>query len=352
MHTYRLVLNSIDHSMIRIAFLLYLAVQAISLPIGLDHPKNEVASDSVDVRVYYESLCPSSEEFLLQLASQAPSLAPIVSLSIFPYGNAHPSQSASNCTSCSSCNIWECNVTCQHGTQECKLNLAQACLLNFLPAITALPAIKCMEHLKIAPGWCISHHAPDGAKVAAEVAKCMRSPLGRTVQDYMATETLQRLSPPKQFVPWVTVDGVPLLEDYGRLVAFVCKAYKERGASILPSICAQPAIGNVNRGGAPAVCKRDEILGNQTVIYSRCRILPILGTVCVSVVEDSSSGAALSLGVVLDFKRPGPRLSLYRRCSLADVSRERAGGVLGQGCASSCRWCRASPACRIGTCSS
>ena len=282
-------------------------VPTVSVPASLQHPTLD--SDGalpVDVRVYVESLCPFCKDFMIQLASQAPALAPIMSLEIFPYGNAHPSPGADNCTSCTICNVWKCNITCQHGTQECKLNLAEACLLSFLPALTALPAIQCIEHLTLAPGWCISHHAPDGANLAIEVSKCMRSPLGRNIQEEMATATLQLLNPPKQYVPWVTVDGVPLLDNYKNFAAAVCQAYKDRGGNVLPSICKE-ATAHDQKWGTTWPAALDEFggLGNQSVIYVRCRVLKVLGTVCVSIVVNSTDASAVSLGVVLEFKRPG-----------------------------------------------
>jgi interferon, gamma-inducible protein 30 len=273
---------------------------------SLFDPKSEIREASVvDVKIYVESLCPFCKDFISQLTTQAPLLAPIMELQIFPYGNAHPLSGTDNCSACTSCNAWECNVTCQHGTHECKLNLAQACLLNFVPALEALPAVKCIDHVTLAPGWCISHRAPDGPKLAAEVSECLRSPLGREIQERMATATLQLLNPPKQFVPWVTVDGVPLLDNYKNIVPAVCQAFKDRGGSIPPTICNQYPVADRQWGTPPAAFDEFGQYGNQTVIYVRCKVLKVLGTVCVSVVANSTDSTALSLGAVLEFKRPG-----------------------------------------------
>jgi interferon gamma-inducible protein 30 len=276
-----------------------------TVPVTVWKSKDTAADVAVDVRVYFESLCPSSREFISQLSSQAPKLAPIISLSVFPYGNAHPTPGNETCTSCSTCNVWECNVTCQHGPQECKLNLAQACLLEYLPALTALPAMHCIERLIFPPQWCISHHAPDGVNLALQVGKCMRSPFGRAVQDKMATDTLQLLKPPKQFVPWVTVDGLPLVDDYKNLIPAVCQAYKYRGGKSFPEICANAPTVEKSWGTEPNISVEIKGFRNETIIYTRCRVLKVLGEVCVEVFVSSSTTTAQSLGIVLDFKRAG-----------------------------------------------
>jgi interferon gamma-inducible protein 30 len=36
----------------------------------------------------------------------------------------------------------------------------------------------------------------------------------------------QKLRPAHQYVPWVVVNGIPLLDDYANLGAFICAAFQ------------------------------------------------------------------------------------------------------------------------------
>lgn len=51
--------------------------------------------------------------------------------------------------------------------------------------------------------------------------------LGKSLQR-LAAERTQSLKPPHQYVPWVVVNGIPLLEDVDNVMKYICVAYTGR----------------------------------------------------------------------------------------------------------------------------
>ena len=288
--------------MLQIRFFLTLAVLSgvAAIPVA---PQISVA-----LRVYYESLCPSSQDFIRQLDKAAPGLADILDLSLFPYGNAHPTPANATCGAEEP--PWRCNVSCQHGMEECKRNLEQACLLHFVGnARVALPAVQCILNSAFPLNWCVSKYIPNSMGLPKQVAECMNSPLGEQVQQEMATATLIGLIPPKQFVPWVTVDQAPLGEGYKEFVAAVCTAYRVKGGLGPPPACTPGTKGFGSAGGAhparPSPNAHNDT--NRTILITRCKTLRVLGEVCLSVYAQNASKSSdpETFGVVLQFSRPG-----------------------------------------------
>ncbi|CAF1754049.1 unnamed protein product [Brassica oleracea var. botrytis] len=128
-------------------------------------------SDKVKLNLYYESLCPYYD--LVKLFES--DLHGITDLKLVPFGNA---KVPDNLT-----------VICQHGEEECKLNAIEACAVRTWPNPLILAYAK---------------------------------------------QTLN-LKPKKKYVPWVTVNSMPLYDNYDDFVVQVCKAYK--GRSPLPKFC-------------------------------------------------------------------------------------------------------------------
>ncbi|XP_071910308.1 gamma-interferon-responsive lysosomal thiol protein-like isoform X3 [Coffea arabica] len=141
------------------------------------YPDEEEDDDDVVVlSLYYESLCPYCANFIVNQLVKVfqTDLASIVQLRLVPWGNTQITPN----------NAW----VCQHGPDECKLNMVEAC------AIYAWP-----------------------------------NPLERGYADETA-----RLNPPHRFVPWVLVNNLPLREDYQNFVSYICKAYRGR---LTPQAC-------------------------------------------------------------------------------------------------------------------
>ncbi len=107
-------------SLLILSSLLVLVVPVIPLCINDSKQSNQVISDSaspVQVNLYYETLCPYCKTFVInQLAPVDAKLKKtgIMSLSMFPYGNAR--YVVHNSTQ-------DVTFTCQHGVEECKGNM-------------------------------------------------------------------------------------------------------------------------------------------------------------------------------------------------------------------------------------
>lgn len=65
------------------------------------------------------------------------------------------------------------------------------------------------------------------------VTDCYKSEQGHKLELKYANQT-NALVPPHRYVPWVVVDGQPLLEDYENFEVYICKAYK---GSNPPKVC-------------------------------------------------------------------------------------------------------------------
>ncbi|VVB01375.1 unnamed protein product [Arabis nemorensis] len=139
-------------------------------------------SDKVKLNLYYESLCPGCQEFIVDGLVKVfdSDLHTITDLTLVPFGNAKISDNLT--------------VACQHGEEECKLNAIEACAIKTWPNPLILAYAK---------------------------------------------QTLS-LKPKHKYVPWVTVNGKPLYEKVNDFVAQVCKAYK--GKSALPKVCNSSAL--------------------------------------------------------------------------------------------------------------
>ncbi|KAJ8274025.1 hypothetical protein COCON_G00086500 [Conger conger] len=92
------------------------------------------AESSVEVGLYYESLCPGCRMFLVkQLFPTWIMLQDIMNVQLVPYGNAQESFDGK-----------KYKFTCQHGEDECLGNMIEACVLNITGSV-AFPIIFCME---------------------------------------------------------------------------------------------------------------------------------------------------------------------------------------------------------------
>ncbi|CAK9233962.1 unnamed protein product, partial [Sphagnum troendelagicum] len=175
----------------------------------------KICVEKVKVELYSESLCPYCANFIINYLNPFfnNGLIDIVELRIIPYGNAHIHADGS--------------LTCQHGQDECYLNIIQTCAIRLWPKVTDwFPFIYCLEKLPratAAQDWksCVEPSHLD----LAPLLECSASPLGEKLELEFAAET-DRLQPPHKYVPWVLVNGEPLYENYEDVAIYVCKDYQ------------------------------------------------------------------------------------------------------------------------------
>ncbi|KAL9238908.1 hypothetical protein vseg_013276 [Gypsophila vaccaria] len=174
-----------------------------------------VPTGKVPVSLYYESLCPGCQEFILEDLSPMfkNGLIDIVDLRLVPWGNARLYSNKS--------------FACQHGPPECFLNTVEACAINAWPTPSAhFPFINCVENLAYEgkhTEWetCFTKLSLDPKLVKG----CSSGQHGIELELHYANETAA-LSPQHEFVPWVVVDNKPIKEDIENFIVYICKAYK------------------------------------------------------------------------------------------------------------------------------
>ncbi|KAJ1297574.1 hypothetical protein BS78_01G387000 [Paspalum vaginatum] len=172
-------------------------------------------NQKVAVALYYESLCPYSARFVVDHLSKVfdDDLLDAIDLTLVPYGNARVGAGG--------------EISCQHGPYECLLNTVEACAIDAWPDLAVhFSFIYCVEDLVVQGQYkewesCFQKLGLD----PKPVTECYKSEQGHKLELKYAKET-DALEPPHQYVPWVVVDGQPLLEDYENFEAYICKAYK------------------------------------------------------------------------------------------------------------------------------
>ena len=152
----------------------------------------------VKVELYYESLCPGCRAFIMgQLYPTFQKLqnSEIMDIGLYPYGNAQETQRG---------NVWEFN--CQHGPEECDLNLVETCALHMLShPVQFMPFIHCLE-----TNPSMANAKACASQLAIEwgpISNCVNGSEGNHLEHQMAVKT-RALNPPHQYVPWIVVNGV------------------------------------------------------------------------------------------------------------------------------------------------
>ncbi len=82
------------------------------------------AADKVQIQLFYESQCPGCRNMIttsFATAFAAPDFLDMADVTLYPYGNAHETQSGS-----------EWVYSCQHGTQECVYNQIETCANHYI----------------------------------------------------------------------------------------------------------------------------------------------------------------------------------------------------------------------------
>eukprot|EP00878_Enallax_costatus_P004175 GHUV01004404.1.p1 GENE.GHUV01004404.1~~GHUV01004404.1.p1 ORF type:complete len:258 (+),score=53.98 GHUV01004404.1:268-1041(+) len=186
-------------------------------------------AEPVRVDFYMEALCPYCAQFTLtQLQPLFKNkLINFVELDVIPWGNARTDPKTGE-------------VTCQHGALECELNKLISCAIaqhprqdDWFPFLTCLEetVAKGATDLKVedVAGKCGVH----AGMVKDKLLECHKGDLGKSLQRLAAQRTAS-LKPPHQYVPWVVVNGIPLLEDDENIMKYICVAYTGRDR---PSVC-------------------------------------------------------------------------------------------------------------------
>lgn len=199
----------------------------------LETPKAYKTAAPVKVELYYESLCPGCRAFIMgQLFPTFQKLAAseIIDIGLYPYGNARETQVGQS---------WR--FDCQHGEEECTLNLVETCALHllvhqnrFMPYIHCLESSPSMENAKS----CASQFKIEWGPIGS----CFNGTQGNHLEHEMAMKT-NALNPPHQYVPWIVVNGVhtDAIQESAQsdLMHLVCQTY----TGVQPHACrihAQP----------------------------------------------------------------------------------------------------------------
>ncbi|KAL8258796.1 hypothetical protein R6Q59_026749 [Mikania micrantha] len=205
------------------AVLLLLVVSLPTIHFSLLSPIAVASEEKVKVTVYYEALCPSSENFIINYLYKIfnNGMISVVDLELSPYGNARISSNGT--------------IVCQHGEWECLLNTVEACVIHVWPAVTDhFPFVYCVERLNKDGKYTEWESCFETLNLDPKpVADCYSSGLGYKLEVGYADETMA-LDPPHEYVPWVVVDGQPLYDDYTNFISYICKAY--RGSNV-PQAC-------------------------------------------------------------------------------------------------------------------
>jgi len=151
-------------------------------------------------------------------------MAAIMTVSIYPYGNAQENQV--NAT------WWE--FQCQHGDEECAGNLIETCAMNLYPSTPKwLPFINCVEH----GGDPVTFGQQCAQQTGLDLNKiqnCTGSIQGNMWEHTMgaATDVAQI-----QYTPWVTINGQHSTDAENNLQAAICAAW----TGTPPAACSQIA---------------------------------------------------------------------------------------------------------------
>ncbi|XP_056148700.1 gamma-interferon-inducible lysosomal thiol reductase [Lampris incognitus] len=176
-------------------------------------------AESVQLALYYESLCPGCRQYLTQMVYPTwIMLQDILDVTLVPYGNAEEKLVGKKYI-----------YTCQHGEPECLGNMIETCLLN-LTGSASFHIIYCMESsndvIKSAKS-CVDIYSPGVSWES--IMDCVNGDMGNQLMHQNALKT-QALSPPHDYVPWVTINGKHtddlVQKAMSSLLLLVCSMYQ------------------------------------------------------------------------------------------------------------------------------
>ncbi|KAK3873596.1 hypothetical protein Pcinc_021401 [Petrolisthes cinctipes] len=180
----------------------------------------EDAAPQVKVSVYYESLCPDSRNFFVnQLYPVWVDLSDIIDLQLTSYGKTRELSGDGE----------QYEFRCQHGPRECASNVMLTCANHYITD-------RCLQ---IDFAHCVMRdfQGTKSGKLCANetgvdfgpIKRCMRSSEGTQLQ-HQAGLLQATLSPPLDYVPWITINDVftrhQLHEALRNLREVVCGGYQ------------------------------------------------------------------------------------------------------------------------------
>ncbi|GFY56952.1 gamma-interferon-inducible lysosomal thiol reductase [Trichonephila inaurata madagascariensis] len=170
-------------------------VVVLALILGLVSTQGVKAENTVQLNVFYESMCPDSDSFFHeQLWPTYQKMSSYLNVELVPYGNAHYRGQHDEYT-----------FTCQHGPEECYGNMVQTCYIELVNNTESqIKFINCAfesHYQRKVMEKCISDF-----DLRRQVKKCVTSPMGVNLEYQMAKKT-DALNPQHSFIPWVTVNG-------------------------------------------------------------------------------------------------------------------------------------------------
>uniref|UniRef100_A0A8C5LUW3 Gamma-interferon-inducible lysosomal thiol reductase n=1 Tax=Leptobrachium leishanense TaxID=445787 RepID=A0A8C5LUW3_9ANUR len=178
------------------------------------------SSSTVQLELYYESLCGGCRDFLTgQLFPTWVMLNEILNVTLVPYGNAMEKNDSG-----------KFEYQCQHGPEECLGNMMETCVTYYLKDITAyFPVVFCMEgavNVTMALDACLTIYEPSLS--SKKVMECVNGDLGKKLMHQNALKT-DSLKPQHEFVPWIVFNGKHTEELQNRaqtaLFNLVCDTY-------------------------------------------------------------------------------------------------------------------------------
>jgi len=183
-------------------------------------PTAATGAPPVNVSLYYESLCPGCRAMIqTQIYRTYKTLKStgIVDIQLFPYGNAYEHKRGQ-----------EWVFQCQHGEDECQVNMVETCALHLLPAVDRMEYIYCVE---TSPHPTVDSGKKCSQKLGLEwdpIFNCFNGSMGNFLEHQVA-EATDALKPSHIYVPWITVNGVhtEAIQDKvtDNMLGYVCSVY-------------------------------------------------------------------------------------------------------------------------------
>ncbi|KAF8683819.1 hypothetical protein HU200_044756 [Digitaria exilis] len=245
------------------ALLLLLASSLLAAAAG------DEGTEKVDVALYYESLCPYSALFVVNHLAKVfeDGLLDAVDLKLGPRRRRDllPGEGLDWTPGGVSLRDFVGILVVVGSVSWCLLNTVEGCAIDAWPDLDVhFRFIYCVEDLVVKGQYktwesCFQKLGLD----PKPITECYQSEQGHKLDLKYANQT-DALVPPHRYVPWVVVDGQPLLEDYENFEVYVCKAYKgsppkvcEGLVQALETVVARSGV-SYNSGGIELATAGDE----------------------------------------------------------------------------------------------
>lgn len=200
-------------------FVLLLSTLDAGNALSMRQLSTDPTPNKVKVELFYETLCPFCRHFMstsLNMVLEDEELSERIDLHLYPFGNAD----VEKITDVSKgYRYWhqdeidkgfEYVIACQHGCDECFGNTLQACALKHLDNTTSSSFIVCMESRDdVSLEWASDDCAEKFGVDLDPIRDCVQGTEGNLAMVDLGTYTNSLKSPagPKEYVPWVVMDG-------------------------------------------------------------------------------------------------------------------------------------------------